>query len=135
MKDEDYDEGYLNFKPYRLELSGPHQLRIPLTDSEIRERRNAMKIEGNNCELQEMQSRLATLDSGFQGQSVAAEELIEDIRKRLCFTFDPESPVMELALETQEAIWSMVKTQRLCQKLRGEIIQKRDEELRESENL
>ena len=35
---DDYDEGYLNFRPYRLELQGSSEIRIFLTDSEIREK-------------------------------------------------------------------------------------------------
>lgn len=33
--DDDHDIGFLNFRPYRIELQGSHEIRVPLTDAEI----------------------------------------------------------------------------------------------------
>lgn len=85
--------------------------------------------------LEELEARADTIDEVFKQQSAAAEERIEDIRKRLCFTFAPESPVMELVIETQEAILSLIQTQALTRLVRKELAEKRDEELRELKNL
>ena len=44
-EDDECDRSYYDFKPYRVELYGPHELRIFLTDSEIQQKLEEEKTE------------------------------------------------------------------------------------------
>ncbi len=77
--------------------------------------------------LEEMEGRLDRLNNVYDNQSLIAGKLIEKVRESLRLGDIPTGE--KAALEADEALDCMVTSMCLCRKLRGEIIQKRDEEL------
>lgn len=80
--------------------------------------------------LEELEARADTVDEIFQSQSDVAEGRTRGIRNNLAKY--GITPSMERIIELQECILSMVKTHYLCLKVRKELAEKRDEELKET---